>query len=404
MTITLSKPDAKIYGDLSLSSSKSESNRLLLMSALSESLFDIQNLSDAKDTQTMQRLLSSGDKHWDVMEAGTTMRFCTAFLAMRGAGHVITGTERMKNRPIGLLVDALRSLGANIHYEEKEGFPPLRLTGIQDQHRDEIEIPGNISSQFISALLMVAPCLPRGLQITLTQEIFSRPYIEMTLKLMNHFGVKSEWNENVITVKPQSYQTATYVVESDWSGASYWYAMAVAADEAKIFLRGLRKASHQGDRQIVDIMKGFGIKTTFHPEGVEITKSGAPESFIDIDFRTCPDLAQGVMVAAALKGVSLKMTGLETLRIKETDRIQAMKNELSKINANLLEADGVWTLIPTNGEFATPTIKTYEDHRMAMAFAPVALVSALTIEEPEVTKKSYPGFWEDLRKVGFSIY
>ncbi|MEM9324486.1 MAG: 3-phosphoshikimate 1-carboxyvinyltransferase [Bacteroidota bacterium] len=401
--LLLHKSDAKLTGDIHLSSSKSESNRVLLMNALSADPFHIENLSDAKDTQTMHRLLSSGEKIWDVMEAGTTMRFCTAYLGLKGQDHVITGTERMKQRPIGLLAEALKHLGTSIRYEEKDGYPPLRISGLKEQSTRELSIPGNVSSQFISALLMIAPVLPRGLELTLTQEIFSRPYIEMTLALMSHFGINHTWEGHVIDIGHQSYIANNYRVESDWSGASYWYAMMAIAPEGTLRLHGLREKSYQGDQAIVEIMKGFGVETTFEGDTAVISKTGQSKRELTIDFKKCPDLAQGVMVAAALTGIRLQMTGLETLRIKETDRITAMTQELAKIGATLTESSSRWELSPSEKNFDPPIISTYEDHRMAMAFGPLALRSNLSIEEEEVVKKSYPGYWEDLKKVGIRM-
>ncbi len=375
------------------------------MSALSDQRFDLQNLSDAKDTQTMQKLLGDPSLHWDVQEAGTTMRFCTAYLALKGNGHTITGTERMKQRPIGILAEALQNLGATIHYLEKPGYPPMKIDHLTVQKTDTLSVPGNVSSQFISALLMIAPTLPHGLNLTLTDDIFSRPYIEMTLGLMSHFGVDHEWNGNTISIDPQPYQSRSYHVESDWSGASYWYAIAAIAAEAKIKLQGLRRDSLQGDQAIVQIMENFGIQSQFDATGVQLVKTDRVEEKVKIDFKTCPDLAQGVMVAAAVKGIRLEMTGLETLRIKETDRIHAMKQELHKINAVLTEHDdgASWTLVPGTLDFSTPTIETYEDHRMAMAFGPASLVTDLHVQDEMVVKKSYPGYWEDLKSVGVKM-
>lgn len=370
------------------------------MNALSPVPFQLDNLSDAKDTNTMKRLLENKDSSWDVQEAGTTMRFCTAYLAMKGKGHTLTGTERMKNRPIGILVDALKQLGADITYLEKEGFPPLKINGLKNQISGNIDVPGNVSSQFISALLMIGPSLPKGLQLTLTEDIFSRPYIEMTLALMSHFGVTSDWKENIITIPPQAYVSNQYTVESDWSGASYWYAAVAIAKEADLTLHGLKESSFQGDQEIVEIMHAMGVKTTFKDNSVRLTKHNDVKTEIAIDFKKCPDLAQGVMLAAAVKGVRLKMRGLETLRIKETDRIAAMTTELAKINAELIERDGGWTLVPSLAPYDPPIIETYEDHRMAMAFGPLSLVSDLQVLDPDVVKKSYPGFWKDFEYFG----
>lgn len=399
----LYKSDANLTRQINLSSSKSESNRVLLMDALSQSPFQLTNLSDAKDTQTMQRLLEEKAEVWDVMEAGTTMRFCTAYLGVFGQGQTITGTARMKQRPIGLLVDALRELGSDITYLENDGYPPMKINGLKAQKTREIAIPGNVSSQFISALLMIAPTLPQGLRLTLTEEIFSRPYIEMTLDLMSHFGISHTWEQNVIDIAAQPYRHQAYQVESDWSGASYWYAMAAVAEHADLKLTGLKENSNQGDQAIVDIMQSFGVLTTYEADGVRLTKSDVRESELTIDFNKCPDLAQGVMVAAALKGITLSMTGLETLYIKETDRVGAMKAELAKVGATLEDLGSRWVLRPGNGTFSEPTIQTYEDHRMAMAFGPVSLVSDLKVEDPGVVAKSYPGYWDDLKSVGIRM-
>lgn len=401
--LQLHKSDANLKGQINLSSSKSESNRVLLMNALSPVPFELTNLSDAKDTQTMIRLLQNQGDVWDVMEAGTTMRFCTAYLGVHGKGKTITGTERMKNRPIGLLVDALRKLGSEISYLEKVGYPPMKINGLKAQKTREISIPGNISSQFISALLMIAPTLPEGLRLTLTEGIFSRPYIEMTLGLMTNFGVEHTWEGAVIDITPQVYQSGKYQVESDWSGASYWYALAAIAPEADLLLTGLKEKSFQGDQAIVDIMKAFGVDSSYESKGVRLTKNQEAATELAIDFNKCPDLAQGVMVAAALKGITLTMTGLETLYIKETDRVGAMRAELAKIGATLEDLGNEWILKPGSSDFAAPVIHTYEDHRMAMAFGPLSLVSDLQIEDPGVVAKSYPGYWEDLKSIGVKM-
>jgi len=397
----LPKFDQPLKGSVQLTSSKSESNRALLINALSGNKLQLSNLSAARDTQTMMRLLqNTGQSEWDVLDAGTTMRFCTAYLAVKGEGQTITGTPRMCQRPIGLLVDALRKLGATIEYLGKEGYPPLKITGIQEQKETLIEIPGNISSQFISALLMIGPSLPKGLQLKLTTEVFSRPYIEMTLGLMERFGVTAEWIDDTISIEPQEYTGGAYSIESDWSGASYWYSMAALGKEVDLKLLGLKENSLQGDQMISMIMENMGIKTTYTSEGVHLTPEGRNMPTIAIDFKTCPDLAQTVMVTAALKGVTLHMTGLESLRIKETDRIAAMQNELAKLGATLTEDGNTWQMTPGEVPAKIETIDTYDDHRMAMAFAPIAQVLPVTIDEPHVVVKSYPDFWKDLESVG----
>jgi 3-phosphoshikimate 1-carboxyvinyltransferase len=401
MNYQLDQYHQPLNGDITLSSSKSESNRALIMNALSGNQLQLKNLSDARDTQTMQRLLSEKQPVWDVIDAGTTMRFCTAYLAIMGSGEIITGSDRMKERPIKLLVDALRRLGAKIDYLAQEGFPPLRISAQKnDTNAQEISIPGNISSQYISALLMIGPTLPDGISIELTGEIFSRPYIEMTLALMHHFGVNSTWKDQTIHINPQRYNAQSYTIESDWSGASYWYSMVALNQESSITLRGLRSHSFQGDQNIVNIMSKMGVKTEFKSDRVQLTSIPVTEINQIIDFKNCPDLAQTVMVVAAIKGIKLTMIGLESLKIKETDRVMAMKKELLKIGGLLNEENGIWRLKSGTVPEPLETIETYEDHRMAMAFAPLCMIRAITIRDIEVVKKSYPGYWAHLKSVG----
>ena len=401
MNYQLDQYHQPLNGDITLSSSKSESNRALIMNALSGNQLQLKNLSDARDTQTMQRLLSERQPVWDVIDAGTTMRFCTAYLAIMGSGEIITGSDRMKERPIKLLVDALRRLGAKIDYLAQEGFPPLRISAQKnDTNAQEISIPGNISSQYISALLMIGPTLPDGISIELTGEIFSRPYIEMTLALMHHFGVNSTWKDQTLHINPQRYKAQSYTIESDWSGASYWYSMVALNQESSITLRGLRSHSFQGDQNIVNIMSKMGVKTEFKSDKVQLTSIPVTEINQIIDFKNCPDLAQTVMVVAAIKGIKLTMIGLESLKIKETDRVMAMKKELLKIGGLLNEENGIWRLKSGTVPEHLETIETYEDHRMAMAFAPLCMIRAITIRDIEVVKKSYPGYWAHLKSVG----
>jgi 3-phosphoshikimate 1-carboxyvinyltransferase len=303
----------------------------------------------------------------------------------------------MQQRPIGPLVNCLRLLGAEVDYLKKDGYPPLRINALKKQLVNHIDIPGNISSQYISALLMIAPSLPQGLTINLTTEVFSRPYIEMTLKLMAKYGVKHEWKGSSISILPQEYvaQTENYTVESDWSGASYWYSF-VALGEGELFLPNLRADSTQGDQAIATIMDKMGVKSSFEQEGVRLTKHNSVQTALHLDFKECPDLAQTVLVVAAVKGIHLEMTGLESLKIKETDREQAMMNELAKIGASLTESKGVWTLTPSDQLPDAVEIETYEDHRMAMAFAPLSERMDVTINDPDVVKKSYPEFWDEV--------
>ncbi|MEQ8240878.1 MAG: 3-phosphoshikimate 1-carboxyvinyltransferase [Cyclobacteriaceae bacterium] len=394
--------EGSLNGPIKLTSSKSESNRALLMNALSGNKLTLDNLSTARDTETMMRLMEEASETWDVLDAGTTMRFCTAYLAIFGKGETVTGTPRMLERPIGLLVEALKQLGAKIKYEGKEGYPPLTIEKIEKQLVNKIKIPGNISSQYISAILMIAPYLENGLEIILTTEVYSEPYINMTIKLMERFGVKAKWIDNVIKVPAAKYKMGHYTIESDWSGASYWYSMAALNMGAQLKLEGLREKSFQGDQAIVKIMANLGVNTIFDDKGANLVKVNSSKKEVTIDFRSCPDLAQTVMVTAAAKGTKLIMTGLESLKIKETDRIAAMTAELAKINALLTEENGVWKLIP--GELPDEvTINTYDDHRMAMAFAPLAMKMDVNIMEPDVVKKSYPSFWNDCDEIGIIV-
>ncbi|MDJ1483729.1 3-phosphoshikimate 1-carboxyvinyltransferase [Cytophagaceae bacterium YF14B1] len=404
--IRLHHPTGKINTTIQLASSKSESNRSLVINALSGGKGTLTNLSEARDTQTMQRLLASNDQIWDVLDAGTTMRFLTAYATITNQEKIMTGTARMCERPIGLLVDALRVLGATIDYVKQEGYPPIHIKGFQFSGKSHIQIRGDVSSQYISALLMIAPLLPEGLQLELTGVIGSRPYIEMTLRQMETFGVQHEWNGNIIRVKPQTYQPTSYQVESDWSGASYWYSIVALAEEAEIELLGLKENSLQGDSRIAEIMVPLGVTSTFTKRGVLLKKITAQPSIV-VDFSDCPDLAQTVAVCCAAKGIEAEFTGIESLKIKETDRVKAIQNELGKFNGELIEVESNYKYKipkPVLLDNHTPVrIHTYDDHRMAMAFAPLALQRETVIEHPNVVVKSYPGFWDDLRKAGFVI-
>jgi 3-phosphoshikimate 1-carboxyvinyltransferase len=309
----------------------------------------------------------------------------------------------MKERPIGILVNALRSLGVDIDYTNQEGYPPLKVNGFSTQKTNAIKIRGDVSSQFISALMMVAPVLPQGLTLELEGKVGSRPYIEMTASLMKHFGVASEFTGNIISIVPQTYRSAEFTVESDWSAASYWFAFTALAEKAEVILPRVSLSSLQGDRAIAD-MKALGVKSELQGDKLKLTKgTGAKE--IRWDFTHCPDLAQTVAVICAAKGITGFFTGLESLRIKETDRIAALQQELAKIGASLREDNAAhWTLIPASQLPASATFQTYKDHRMAMAFAPLATRMQVHIENPGVVKKSYPKFWDDVKAFGFDVY
>ena len=390
--------------NINLPASKSIANRALIIDALAGGKAEIENLSEARDTQTMVRLLASEDKVLDVLDAGTTMRFSTAFAAVKGLNKIMTGTKRMQERPIGILVEALKTLGVDIDYLGKEGYPPHHIKGFTNQLTDHLVVKGDVSSQYISALLMIAPYLPKGLQLELTGKIGSKPYIQMTINLMKHFGVDVSWNENILSIAPQQYTHEEYTIEGDWSGASYWYSIAALADEAEIELVGLRKESNQGDSVLTELMTNLGVKSTFTDTSVILTKEGEPRDF-EWDFTHCPDIAQTIAVIAAQKGVSAKLTGLESLRIKETDRIEAIKNELAKfdVTVNVIGDEAIEIIQPNFITKPGTLIETYEDHRMAMAFAPLALVQEIKIKEPGVVSKSYPDYWTDLTKAGFSV-
>jgi len=403
-------PD-KINIEINLPASKSISNRVLILNALSYSPYDIENLSDSDDTRVMVRVFDSNDTKFDIGAAGTAMRFLTAFLAKTIGEWQITGSERMKNRPIRILVDALNQLGARIEYLEKEGYPPLKILG-SALTGGEISLNGSVSSQYISALMMIAPYMQNGLKITLEGKIISRPYIIMTQKMMAEFGVNVDFTDNIIAIKPQTYIPTRFRVESDWSAASYWYEILSLAGKGKIHLKGLKKESYQGDSTVAKIFENFGISTSYYENEVRLNVQSEHEKRnmeletcnsepFEYDFTNEPDLAQTFAVTCCLKNIPFTFSGLQSLKIKETNRIAALINELRKLGYMLHEpAEGqlVW-----NGERCeateNPVIATYEDHRMAMAFAPAALFQPLTIEHPEVITKSYPGFWEDLSKL-----
>lgn len=373
------------------------------MNALGGNVAKLHNLSDANDTQLMMRLVNSMDSVIDVEDAGTTMRFLTAYFAVTNQQRVLTGTQRMKERPIGILVDALRALGADISYLEREGYPPLSVNAFNGQKTTSIKIRGDVSSQFISAIMMVAPVLPQGLKIELEGKIGSRPYIEMTASLMAQFGVSIDFTGNTIVITPQTYKPSEFTVESDWSAASYWFAITAMAEKAEVVLPRISLTSLQGDRAIVDIMESLGVKAEITGTQLTLSKSSATKD-LTWDFTHCPDLAQTVAVICAAKGVKGYFTGLESLRIKETDRITALQHELRKIGADLIEDDSThWTLLPSAKLPDSATFATYKDHRMAMAFAPLATVMNVVIESPSVVKKSYPNYWNDLKAVGFNI-
>jgi len=417
------KGTRNINTEIQLTGSKSECNRALIISALSKKMVKVENLSNAADTVTLDGILNKlavesnefgensklkiqNSELVDVGPAGTAMRFLSAYLSAKNGNFLLTGTERMKQRPIGILAEALKTIGADITYAENDGFPPLNIIGPLNQKAAQVKIKGDVSSQYISALLMIAPILPQGLTLEIEGELTSKPYVDMTLDMLAEVGIEHSWNENSISIKPQAFKAGTLVVEPDWSAASYWYSIAALADEAEISLPALKEKSLQGDSQIQKIMKIFGIATSKTETGILISNLGLSlETNQVLDLKTCPDLAQTIVVIAAALGKNMSFTGLETLKIKETDRIKALQNELAKIGVTFTESNLVYTLNTDELHFPKKiTVATYEDHRMAMAFAPLALlIDEVEIEEMQVVEKSYPYFWEDLKKAGFEV-
>lgn len=399
-------PPERISATIQLPSSKSISNRVLIIHALGNGDHPIENLSDCDDTQVMIRALQAQPNETiDIMAAGTAMRFLTAYLSVTPGNHIITGTQRMQQRPIQVLVNALRELGAHIDYVTNDGYPPLRIQGtsLTESH---ITLPGNISSQYISALLMIAPSLPDGLKITLTGNIISRPYINLTLQLMKDFGAKASWaNNHELIVDPHPYSTIPYYIESDWSAASYWYQITALSKDSQITLPGLFKDSYQGDSQVADIFRLLGVETIYTDKTVTLHKSGQPVERLDYDFINQPDLAQTFVVTCALLDIPFRFNGLQSLKIKETDRIAALICEMKKLGYVLQESEG--SILSWEGERCERiprAIDTYEDHRMAMAFAPACLVLPdICINNPQVVTKSYPHYWNDLQAAGFII-
>jgi 3-phosphoshikimate 1-carboxyvinyltransferase len=408
MHILLTKTDSSLVGEINLPASKSISNRALIINALSYSPHPIRNVSDCDDSMAMSRVLQSNSNHFDIGHAGTAMRFLTAYLSKIVGEWHITGSERMQHRPVSILVEALRNMGALIEYEGEEGYPPLRITGTALKG-GIIELDGSISSQYISALLMVAPTVQGGLTLRLKNKITSRSYIEMTLQLMKQFGISYKWDRNEIRIDYQLYKPVSYTVEADWSGASYWYALAALSDRCDIKLKGLYMKSLQGDAiQAAWFERYFGIRSRQDGDAVRLTKNRETAlKYFNLDFIENPDLAQTFVVLSVLMKLPFHFTGLRTLKIKETDRIAALKNECLKLGAVLTEpAEGELSWEGNTDESLVqnnPLIATYDDHRMAMAFAPVAMAKgSVRIMDAMVVTKSYPSFFEDLCKVGFA--
>lgn len=397
-----------LKGEVTLNGSKSISNRILMIQAILEEEFPIKGLSNAKDTLTLKGLL--GKLHEPILdagEAGTAYRFMTAYLAWKGENQVLMGTKRMCERPIGVLADALNELGAKIRYVGKKGYPPLQMKPHKlEEWGKRIRIGAHVSSQFISALLLIAPVLPNGMELILEGKVISRPYIQMTLNLMEEFGIIAMWHNDMIKVPNQEYVAKPFKIEADWSAASYYYSLVAIADNAQIQLNGLQKKSVQGDAILVEIMAQFGVKTTFNEKGILLTKVPVEITHFKYDCSDCPDIAQTLAVLAAALNVNALLTGLETLTIKETDRIVAVKNELEKLDCEIATTeDTLWVKKGITNKNQSVIIATYDDHRMAMAFAPLALIlNQVKMEDKRVVCKSYPKFWEDFERLGLKGY
>jgi len=402
MIYRIRKRNKNISGSIILSGSKSISNRVLIIEALCESPITKRNLANARDTALLQELLQFPAEEYDAQDAGTTFRFLTAYLALKEGEWTLTGNDRMQQRPIGGLVNALKSLGAEISYLNKENFPPLKITGGKLKG-DHVKISAGISSQFVSALLLIAPMMKNGLTIELVGKVVSEPYIAMTLALMNYFGVSHEQRDHSIIIPPQPYQPKDIFIESDWSAASYYYEMIAFAEEARLELKGLLENSFQGDAVIASLMESLGVKTEFEEEKIILTRSSSTQSATHFQLTDYPDLAPAMFVTAAGLSKTISFSGLEHLSYKEIHREEALLTELARCRTSVKNENGIITV---SGDFRAnrPQFSTYHDHRMAMSFAPLSMLSdEVLIEDPEVVNKSYPKFWDDLKSIGFEI-
>ncbi|MBX9806801.1 MAG: 3-phosphoshikimate 1-carboxyvinyltransferase [Flavobacteriaceae bacterium] len=404
MNLLLQSAICNLQSAISITGSKSETNRLLLLQVLFPNI-TLANTSNSDDSEVMQKALKGNDEIVDIHHAGTAMRFLTAFFAVNeGREVVLTGSPRMKERPIKVLVEALQQLGTKISYENKEGFPPIRIKG-QKITASKVNIPANVSSQYISALLLIAPKLQNGIEITLVGEITSIPYIKMTLELLNDLNIQTSFEGNVITVSPkQEVESKVMTVESDWSSASYFFSLAALSDEATIALTSYKETSLQGDSALVEIYSKMGVETRFEENKITLVKQPSFKlETLNLDLNNTPDIAQTIVVTCLGLGIGCHLTGLHTLKIKETDRLEALRIELTKLGANISVTNGSLTLVASKDINSNVKIATYNDHRMAMAFAPLALKVPIIIENAEVVSKSYPDFWNDLKSIGLQI-
>ena len=404
MKLLLQSALSEINAAIKITGSKSETNRLLLLKALFPNI-SLANTSNSDDSEVMQKALTGTDTIVDIHHAGTAMRFLTAYFAVNaGREVVLTGSSRMQERPIKILVEALEQLGALITYEKEVGYPPIRING-QKITASKVKLAANVSSQYISALLLVASKLENGLELTLEGEITSIPYIKMTLALLNDLNIQTSFEGNVITVAPQpAVETKEMVVESDWSSASYYFSIVALADVASITISSYKENSLQGDSALVNLYKAMGVESSFNGNQLTLTKQpNFNYQDVTFDLNNTPDIAQTIVVTCLGLGIGCHLTGLHTLKIKETDRLEALRIELSKLGANISVTNDSLTLVATKKINPNIAIATYNDHRMAMAFAPLAFRVPIYIENAEVVSKSYPDFWEDLKSLGFQI-
>ena len=404
MNLRINHPAKSTSGAIQITGSKSESNRALILQALYPSI-QLENLSNSDDTVVLKKALKSKEELIDIHHAGTAMRFLTAyFSAQEGREVILTGSSRMQERPIALLVNALKDLGADISYVNTEGYPPLKIKG-KKLTKNTVKVQANISSQYISALMLIAPTFENGLEILLEGPLTSEPYLNMTLELLRYFEVNATFEGASIVIKPkEKVKAKTLEIESDWSSASYYFATAALSEDANLKLKNFRSASLQGDSQIVPIYHELGISTEFDTNQIQLqTRSNKKPITLHLDLQNMPDQAQTIAVTCLGLGIGCELKGLHTLKIKETDRLVALKNELEKFGAHVVITNNSLSLAPCVSLKEDAVIETYNDHRMAMAFAPLALKVPLTIKDAGVVSKSYPEFWEDLESIGFSI-
>ncbi|NRT13403.1 3-phosphoshikimate 1-carboxyvinyltransferase [Flavobacterium sp. 14A] len=404
MNLLLETDHSNLNATIAVTGSKSETNRLLLLQALFPSI-TLENTSNSDDSEVMQKALNGKDAVVDIHHAGTAMRFLIAyFSAQEGREVILTGSSRMKERPVLVLVDALQQLGAEITYENEMGYPPIKIIG-KKITTSKVRMNANVSSQYISALLLIAPTLENGLELTLEGEITSVPYIKMTLGLLNDLEIENKFEGNVITVFPKNQVAAKVMtVESDWSSASYFYSLVALADTASISLSSYKQNSLQGDSALATLYKKLGVHSTFENNTLTLTKiTGFDPEIVEFELNNTPDIAQTIVVTCLGLGIGCHLTGLHTLKIKETDRLEALRIELTKLGATITVTNDSLTLDPTRVINHNVKISTYNDHRMAMAFAPLALKVPVIIENAEVVSKSYPDFWDDMKKLNFKV-